>query len=120
MTPVAYGEGVAGRIRAVSAGRVDAFIDTVGSGYVELALELGVQPGRIDTIADFAASAKYVVKGEGNAAGASAGVLAELAQMIADGRLEIPIAGVYPLRDVQAAFRELEKGHTHGKIVLKP
>ena len=53
VVPVTYGEGVADRIRAAAA-KVDAFIDTVG-GYVELALELGVDPGRIDTIADFQA-----------------------------------------------------------------
>jgi NADPH:quinone reductase-like Zn-dependent oxidoreductase len=118
--PVAYGEGVAERIRAASAGRVDAFIDTVGAGYVELALELGVRPDRIDTIADFAAPAKYGVKLEGNSAAASAEVLGELAAMIGKGQLEIPIAGVYALSDVQAAFQELAQGHTRGKIVLKP
>jgi NADPH:quinone reductase-like Zn-dependent oxidoreductase len=118
--PVAYGEGVAERIRAASAGRVDAFIDTVGAGYVELALELGVRPDRIDTIADFAAPAKYGVKLEGNSAAASAEVLGELAAMIGKGQLEIPIAGVYALTDVQAAFQELAHGHTRGKIVLRP
>ncbi len=119
---VSYGDGVADRIRAAAGARasgVDAFIDTVG-GYVELALELGVRPDRIDTIVDFAAGPRYGVKTEGNAAGASAGVLAELAGLIEKGQLEIPIAGVYPLTEVQAAFRELEQGHTHGKIVLIP
>lgn len=120
VTGVSYGPGVAGRIRSASGGTVDAFLDTQGGGYVELALELGVQPERIDTIADFSAPAKYGVKAEGSAAGASAEVLAELAGLIADGRLEIPIAGVYPLADVQDAYRELGKGHTRGKIVLKP
>ena len=48
----------------------------VGGGYVELALELGVAPDRIDTIADFEAVAKHGVKAEGNAAGASAETLA--------------------------------------------
>jgi NADPH:quinone reductase-like Zn-dependent oxidoreductase len=118
--PVAYGPGVADRIRAASAGRVDAFIDTVGMGYVELALELGVQPDRIDTIADFAAPAKYGVKLEGSATAASAEVLAELAGLIDKGQLEIPIAGVHPLSEVQAAYRELRQGHTRGKIVLEP
>jgi NADPH:quinone reductase-like Zn-dependent oxidoreductase len=118
--PVSYGPGVADRIRAASGGGVDAFIDTVGSGYVELALELGVRPERIDTIADFAAVAKYGVKAEGTGAAASAAVLAELAAMIDKGQLEIPIAAVYPLAEVQAAFRELAKGHTRGKIVLEP
>ncbi len=116
---VTYGDGVADRIGAASGGRVDAFLDTVG-GYVELALELGVRPDRIDTIVDFAAREKYGVKTEGNAAGASADVLDELAGLVEKGQLEIPIAAVYPLAEVQAAYRELEQGHTHGKIVLKP
>ena len=47
-------------------------------------------------------------------------MLAELAALIDAGRLEIPIAAVYPLGGVQDAYRELEKGHTRGKIVLKP
>jgi NADPH:quinone reductase-like Zn-dependent oxidoreductase len=54
--PVTYGEGVAERIRAAAGDRVDAMIDTFGSGYVELAIELGVKPERINTIVDFEAS----------------------------------------------------------------
>ena len=58
------------RIRAASGGKIDAFIDTFGGGYVDLALELGVAPDRIDTIIDFAAAAKHGVKMEGNSAAA--------------------------------------------------
>jgi NADPH:quinone reductase-like Zn-dependent oxidoreductase len=118
--PVGYGPGVRGRIEAASGGRVDAFIDTFGGGYVELALELGVRADRIDTIIDFAAAQQYGVKADGNAAGASAEVLAELAALIDKGVLEIPIARVYPLAEVRDAYRELERRHTRGKIVLRP
>jgi NADPH:quinone reductase-like Zn-dependent oxidoreductase len=118
--PVTYGDGVEDRIRAVSKGTVDAFIDTFGGGYVEVAVKLGVAPNRIDTIIDFAAAAKYGVKTEGNHEGATADVLAQLASLLATGRLEIPIAKVYPLADVRDAYRELEQRHTHGKIVLEP
>jgi NADPH:quinone reductase-like Zn-dependent oxidoreductase len=117
--PVAYGEGVADRIRQAT-GQVDAFIDTFGADYVELALELGVEPSRIDTIANFAAVAKYGVKAEGSAAGASASVLAELAGLIAAGQLEIPIAAAFSLDRVQDAYRRLAQGHILGKIVLLP
>ena len=120
VTPVTYGDGVADRIREAAPGGVDAFIDTVGPPYVELARELGVAPDRIDTIADFQAISKYGVKGEGNAAGASAQTLAELAALIDQGALEVPIAATYPLEQVQEAFRQVESGHTHGKIVLVP
>jgi len=117
--PVAYGDAVADRIRQ-AASKVDAFIDTFGAGYVELALELGVEPSRIDTIANFEAVARFGVKAEGNGAGASASVLAELAGLIAVGELEVPIAATFPLGRVQDAYRRLAEGHILGKIVLLP
>ena len=119
VVPVAYGEGVAERIRR-AAGKVDAFVDTYGAEYVELALELGVEPSRIDTIANFEAVARFGVKGDGSAAGSSASVLAELASLIAAGELEVPIAATFPLDRVQDAYRRLAEGHLLGKIVLLP
>jgi NADPH:quinone reductase-like Zn-dependent oxidoreductase len=121
VVPVAYGDGVAERIEAAAPGGVDAFVDTFGGGYVELALDrLGVAKDRIDTVIDFAAAEKYGVKTDGNMTGASPEVLAELAALIAEGRLEVPIAKVYPLADVREAYTELERRHTRGKIVLRP
>jgi NADPH:quinone reductase-like Zn-dependent oxidoreductase len=117
--PVAYGDGVADRIRQ-AAGRVDAFIDTVGGDYVQLALDLGVEPSQVDTIVDFGAVEQHGVKAEGSAAGASAEVLAELAELIAGGRLEVPVAATFPLTEVRDAYRQLEQGHVRGKIVLMP
>jgi NADPH:quinone reductase-like Zn-dependent oxidoreductase len=118
--PLAYGGGVPERIRDAAGGRLDAFIDTFGSGYVDLAIELGVAPQRIDTIIDWDAAERHGAKTDGTMAAASADTLAELARLIADGRLEVPIAGVYPLTEVRAAYRELERRHTLGKIVLVP
>lgn len=120
--PVDYkAEGLADRIRQAAGKKIDAFIDTHGDGYVRLAIEeLGVAPDRVDTIIDFEAAKKYNVKTDGNQKGASASVLSELAEQIATGRLEIPIASVYLLEDVRAAYKELEQNHTHGKIVLVP
>jgi NADPH:quinone reductase-like Zn-dependent oxidoreductase len=79
-----------------------------------------VQPSRIDTIANFEAASRYGVKDAGNAAGASASVLAELAGLIAAGELEVPIAATFPLDGVQDAYRRLAAGHLLGKIVLLP
>jgi NADPH:quinone reductase-like Zn-dependent oxidoreductase len=116
--PVSYGEGVASRIRD-AAGTVDALIDTAGGDYVRLALEdLGVEPSRVDTIVRFDLVEKYGIKAEGNAAGASAATLAELAGLIAQGELEVPVAATFPLAEVQDAYRRLDQGHVLGKIVL--
>jgi NADPH:quinone reductase-like Zn-dependent oxidoreductase len=118
--PLSYGEGIADRIRAASGGKVHAFIDTFGPPYVELAIELGVAPERIDTIINFADAKKYGTKTAGNHDAANAGVLRELAALIDQGILEIPIAKVYPLDQVRDAYRALEERHTRGKIVLRP
>jgi NADPH:quinone reductase-like Zn-dependent oxidoreductase len=119
--PVAYGDDLASRIgAAVEGAPVAAFIDLVGRGYVEFALELGIATDRIDTIVDFPATQKYGVKFEGGAAAASAATLAELADAIAARDLIVPIQRTYPLTEVRAAFTELEAGHTAGKIVLIP
>jgi NADPH:quinone reductase-like Zn-dependent oxidoreductase len=118
--PLVYGNGVADSIRKAGNGHIDAFIDTFGGGYVEMAIDLGVAPDRIDTIIDREAAQKYGTKTDGNGAAASGAVLAELTAMLADGRLEIPIAATYPLTQVRAAYRQLEQRHTLGKIVLEP
>jgi len=118
--PVVYGDGVAERIRVASGGRIDAFIDTFGGGYVEMAINLGVPPDRIETIIDQSAAEKYGTKSDGSAAAANAEVLAELARLTSDGHLEMPIARTYPLAEVRDAYRDLEQRHTLGKIVLEP
>ncbi|SHT71180.1 putative oxidoreductase [Mycobacteroides abscessus subsp. bolletii] len=120
--PVNYGDGLAERIKAAAPqGRVDAFLDLFGGGYVDLALnELGVDLQRIDTIIDFAAIERYGVQSVGNAEGASAQVLSELAALIVDGKLEVTVAQTFPLDAVRSAYELLERQHTRGKIVLVP
>jgi NADPH:quinone reductase-like Zn-dependent oxidoreductase len=116
--PVPYGDGVAARIREQAPDGVDAFVDTFG-GYLDLALgELGVAPDRVNTI--IPPEARDGIHVEGNAQGASAEVLAELAGLVAAGELEVPIAATYPLDRVRDAYAELERRHTRGKIVLVP
>ncbi len=120
IVPVTYGDGQADRIREAAGGTIDAFIDTFGGGYVDLAIELGVAPQRINTIIDYDAVQRLGVHAEGTHAIASAPLLAEIAGLVAEGGLEIPIAHAYPLDQVRDAFRELAERHSHGKIVLLP
>ncbi len=120
VVPVAYGDGVAERIRGIAPGGSDAFVDAFGAGYVDLALQLGVTRARINSIVDRAAAQQHGVKTSGTYDLASRATMQELAGLVAAGELEIPIARVYPLEDVQDAYRELARRHTHGKIVLRP
>jgi NADPH:quinone reductase-like Zn-dependent oxidoreductase len=117
---VSYGDGQAERILEASGGHIDAFIDTFGGGYVDLAVSLGVPVERINTIADFEAIERLGVHGEGTHAVGTGELLAQLAALAADGSLEIPIARTFPLVQVRDAFVELALRKTHGKIVLIP
>ncbi|HEX2702196.1 MAG TPA: NADP-dependent oxidoreductase [Solirubrobacteraceae bacterium] len=118
--PVTYGEGQGERILAAADGRLDAFIDTFGGGYVDLAIELGVAPERINTIADFEAIARVGVHGDGTASVSSEATLRDIVGLVADGELEIPIERTLPLAEVREAYRELALRASRGKIVLLP
>ncbi len=60
------------------------------------------------------------MQAQGTHAIATAALLGELAGLVADGELEVPIARVFAVDQVRDAFRELADRHTHGKLVLVP
>ena len=120
--PVNYGDDLPKRLLAAAkSGHIDALLDFFGGGYVAMAVEqLRLAPDRIDTIADFDAVKQFGVQSKGGADAATAEVLAELADLVARGELEVPIAGVFALDDVRNAYRQVELRHTRGKLVLRP
>src|SRR5665213_498965 len=119
-TPFAYGDGLADRLKAAAPNGIDAFIDLFGPEYVQLAVDLGVAPDRIETIISRAKAQEVGAKTEGSGDASTTAVLSEMAALVASGQIEIPIAATYPLEKVRDAFAELEERHTHGKIVLIP
>jgi NADPH:quinone reductase len=120
VTPIAYGDGLADRLEAAAPNGIDAFIDLFGPEYVQLAVDLGVEPDRIDTIIARVKAQELGAKVEGSGDASTTDVLSEMAELVASGQIEIPIAATYPLEQVRDAFAELEERHTHGKIVLVP
>jgi NADPH:quinone reductase-like Zn-dependent oxidoreductase len=122
VVPVNYGHDLVARLRsAAPAGHIDALLDLFGGGYVAMAVEdLQVPRDRVDTIADFDAVERFGVRSAGGADAAAAAVIAELADLVAKGELDVPIAGVFSLDRVRDAYRQLERRHTRGKLVLRP
>jgi NADPH:quinone reductase-like Zn-dependent oxidoreductase len=117
--PVAHGDGLEDRIRALAPDGVDAFLDTYGHGYIELALRLGVAKERIETITDFATAQRVGAQAKGMAALADpAAGIRHLAELVASGELEVPIKARFPLEQVQDAYRALSARRGLGKIVL--
>ncbi len=120
VVPVEYGDGLADRLRQAAPDGVDAFIDLFGPDYVQLAVDLGVPPERVNTIISFAKAVEVGAKTEGSAEASTPAVLSEIANLVASGALDFDVAATYPLDRVSDAFEELEQRHTHGKIVLLP
>jgi NADPH:quinone reductase-like Zn-dependent oxidoreductase len=118
VTPIAYGDGLADRLRQQAPSGIDAFMDTYGSGYVDLAIDLGVDPARVNTVIDYAAAAAAGAKAEGSATASDAEILAFVADEVAWGRISMPIAAIYSLEAVRDAYTELAARHTRGKIAL--
>lgn len=121
ITAVAYGEGEKARILAAADGRrVDGFIDTAGSGYVALALDLGVAAERINTVVDFGAAKESGAQTRGTQDAGGMPAFEELARLAASGTLEFPIAATYPLAEIREAYRTVERRQLFGRVVLHP
>lgn len=115
--PLAYGEGMADDLRSAAPAGPTVVLDTVGHGTVDLALALGVPPERINTVADYEARTRHPVRGVGGSAAGTA-ELAMIAELLADGTIELPIDSVHPLENVRAAYARSIEGHATGKIVV--
>jgi NADPH:quinone reductase len=120
VVPVEYGEGLTQRLRDAAPDGIDAFIDLFGPDYVQLAVDLGVPPQRVDTIISFQKAAEVGAKTEASAEASTPAVLSKVAELIVSGAIDFDVAATYPLYRVADAYEELEQRHTHGKIVLLP
>ncbi|MFI1036010.1 NADP-dependent oxidoreductase [Streptomyces sp. NPDC020951] len=117
--PVAYGEGLADRVRAIAPEGVDAVLDASGRGEIPLSIELAGGPERVLTLVAFDAGDLGI---QVHMDGASGGVRAlhEILALIEEGRLHVPIQRTYPLTEAAAALDLSRTGHVGGKIVLLP
>ena len=124
--PVAYGEGLADRVRALAPDGVSAAIDTVGTDEaVDVSLELVEDRARIASIAAFGRADSGITL-LGNGPGADPGTeirnaaRAELAALAGEGKLAVVVAATYPLSEASAATAFVAEGHAGGKVVLLP
>jgi len=118
---VRYGDGWAERVRAVSPGGVDAVFDTSGAGLLAEAVALaGGEPARVITIADEQAASHGVRFTGADPADRAPEALPELAALLAEGRLSLPVWRSYPLEDAAKAHADLDSHRNHGKLVLLP
>jgi len=112
--PVAYGEGLADRVRALRPDGVEVVADFVG-GNLETTLAVLAENGRHASIAD---SDVEEHGGQWMWVTPVGSDLQELADMADRGKLRVEVAEVFPLEKAADAFRSNMEGHTRGKIVV--
>jgi NADPH:quinone reductase-like Zn-dependent oxidoreductase len=94
--PVAYGEGLVERVRALAPDGVEHVI----------------------TVSDFSGAQEHGVRFSTGEAGRAVHALAEIGELIESGRFSLPVAQTFPLAEVAEAHRVSEQGHVRGKLVL--
>jgi NADPH:quinone reductase-like Zn-dependent oxidoreductase len=113
--PVAYGPGLADRVRALAPGGVDAAFDLVGGEAPAVSRQLVADPARIASITDPSVrewGGRYVFVRPDSAD------LAALADLADAGHLTVNVAATFPLAQAASAQQLNAEGRTRGKIVL--
>lgn len=125
-TPVAYGDGLADRLRDLAPEEgYAAALDAVGTDEaVDASLALVHDRERIVTIAAFPRAERDGIRAIAGAMPASAAYRAQvrprLIELAGAGELVVPVARTFPLEDAPAALALLQTGHPGGKLALVP
>ena len=116
--PVAYGDGLLERVRALVPDGIDFALDVAGSGVLPELMEIAGGPEHVVTLADFAGAREHGVRFSSGDGGRAIYVLDEIGGLIESGRFSLPVAQTFPLAEVAQAHRIGEGGHLRGKLVL--
>jgi NADPH:quinone reductase-like Zn-dependent oxidoreductase len=116
--PVAYGDGMAERVGALSAGGVDRALDIAGSGVLVELVQLAGGPQHVVTVADFAGAQEHGVRFSRGDSGRALYTLGQIGGLIEAGQFSIPVGKTFPLTDIAEAHRAGETVAVRGKIVL--
>ncbi|MEV8372185.1 NADP-dependent oxidoreductase [Kribbella sp. NPDC056861] len=116
--PVAYGEGLVDRVRALAPSGVDLALDVAGSGVLPELIELSGAPEHVITVADFLGAQQTGVRFSRGDTGRATYALALVAELAAVCRFSVQVGRTFPLAEIAEAHRVGESGSVRGKLVL--
>lgn len=113
--PVAYGDGLAERVRGLAPEGADAVFDTVGGEALQTSANLLAPEGRLASIAD-----GDVVEYGGRYCFVrpDAEDLLRLSELAEQGVVRVHVSETFPLGRAAEAYRRNQEGRTRGKIVV--
>jgi NADPH:quinone reductase-like Zn-dependent oxidoreductase len=115
-TLVGYGDDVAQRVRELLPDGVDAVFDLVGGDALRAVADLVADRSALVSVAD-----KALVTELGGGAverRRTTAVYAEVAQLVATGKLDPHVTDIRPFHEAAEALAAVEAGHARGKVVL--
>lgn len=116
-TLVTYGDGAADRIRSILPGGVDAILDLIGGEALRDVAPLVRDRSRLVTTTDPQTAAEFggtLVERD-----RSGRALQEVAQLVADGKLDPHVGDILPLDQAAEALSAVESGHARGKLAVQ-
>lgn len=116
--PVAYGDGMPDRVRAIVPRGVDLALDVAGSGILPELVELAGSADSVITVADFVGAQQTGVRFSRGDTGRATYVLPQVARLVEAGRFSVMVGRTFLLADVAEAHRVGEAGTVRGKLVL--
>jgi NADPH:quinone reductase-like Zn-dependent oxidoreductase len=116
-TFVAYGDGVADRVRELLPDGVDAIFDLVGGDGLRAVAELVADRTKLITAADDKAAVEF--GGHKIVRDINSRTLDLLAAMVGERKLDPHVEDVVPLDRAADALAAVEGGHAKGKIVIE-
>ncbi|MFI0155701.1 NADP-dependent oxidoreductase [Streptomyces lydicus] len=119
--PVAYGAGLADRVRAAAPQGVDAVFDAAGHDALPVSIALrGGTTDRIVTIAATDAAQHGVPFSAGGTPSEQVRAgLVKHARLAVEGKLTVPVAETFALADAAKAQELSEAGHVRGKLIIE-
>jgi NADPH:quinone reductase-like Zn-dependent oxidoreductase len=116
--PVAYGDGLVDRVRALAPDGVDAIVDFGGGIVATAAALLRANAGGAPRLASIVDGTVKQAGGRYVFVRPSTRDLETLGELADGGQLTVPIAESLPLARAAEALERSKQGHTRGKIVL--
>jgi NADPH:quinone reductase-like Zn-dependent oxidoreductase len=116
--PIAYGDGMSDRVRAIAPNGVDLALDVAGNSILPELIALAGGTQNVLTVADFAGANQHHVRFSRGDDGRALYALGHVATLLAAGNFTLPPVKTFPLANVADAHRLGESGRASGKIVL--
>ena len=115
--PVAYGDGLVERVRALAPDGIDVVLDFGGDDLVETTKALLADGGAVASVVD--AAARDELGGHYVWVRPSTEDLDALTDLIEAGTVTVDVAEVFELADAAAAHEASQTGHVRGKVVVR-